>query len=784
MRPDGTNVSVGSVNTRLSPRRGTLVALVIGVMFMQILMARVQGAVNFNTVYLSEFMGDDPRGTVQDEDGDRCGWIELYNGGRGTVNLGGWALTDATNNLVKWRFPGVALLPNHYLVVFASGKGRANVAGPLHTNFRLSPQGSYLALANAAGNVVSEFAPVRRAAGHSYGRLRDEPTTCGAFARPTPGKPNASSGPGFAPEVAFSWPSGTFVAPFLLQLASGSTNAVIRYTLDGTLPSRSSPVWGGTLAITNTTQVRARCYQEGLLPGPPQSEVYLLLQTNAQRFTSTLPVLIMDTLGDNREATPRHSFVHISVYEPEHEVTSLVNPPTLRTRAGYHDRGSSSRGMAQASFAVQLLDEFNEEHHRSVLGLPADSDWVLYAPNCYDPVMIHNPFVHELSREMGRYSPRTRFVEVFLVRKAGVVSAADYQGLYVLEEKIKVGKRRVDIDRAGAWDLKPPEVTGGYLLKIDRTGPGEAGFGAGGAGMVYVEPKEAVINLPQRNAQKQYLNTFFNDFDRALHSRQWRDPKVGYPAFIDVESWIDYHVLEVLSGNVDALGLSTYFHKPREGKIVFGPHWDFDRALGSTDDRDANPRRWNCGPYFGVPWWNKLFTDPDFWQRWVDRWQELRQTHFSMTNLHGLMDALADQVREAQPREQKRWGLQPRGGTYQSELNHMKNWLSNRVDYIDGQLVQPPRLSHAGGRVAPGSVLTLTGPASATVYYTLDGSDPRVPQGAISSNALVYAGPIQLRSHLQIVARARNPNQRQTDGPPLSTPWSGPVSAKYEVGLH
>ena len=780
MIPDGNNQAGGAPNPGTPVRKGTLAALWMTVFFALAVVARSQAAGGFNSAYLSEFMADDPRG-LRDEDGDHSGWIEIYNGGRGTVNLNGWFLTDTKNSLAQWRFPGVALLPDHCLVVFASAKNRTNVVGQLHTNFRLSQQGNYLALVNAATNVVSEFAPAKLPAGHSYGRVRGELATCGSFARPTPGKPNMSSGPGFAPEVRFSWPGGTFIAPFALQLFSASTNTVIRYTLDGTLPTKSSSVFGGPLQITNSLQVRARSYQDGLLPGPPQSEVYVLLHTNAQKFSSTLPVLILDTFGEYRETTPRHGFVHISCYEPEHGTTSLLNPPTLRTRAGFHDRGSSSRGMAQSSFAVQFLDEFDAEQHRSPLGLPADSDWVLYAPNGYDPGMIHNPFVHELGREMGTYSSRTRFVEVFLARKPGPVSASDYQGLYVLEEKIKVGKHRVDIDRLGPNDLKPPEVTGGYVLKIDRAGPGEGGFGAAGVGMVYVEPKETLINLPQRAPQKQYLSAFFNDFDRALHGRNWKDPDVGYPAFIDVEGWIDFHVLEVLSGNVDALGLSTYFHKPREGKLVFGPHWDFDRALGSTDGRDADPRHWNCGPYFGAAWWNRLFTDPDFWQRWVDRWQELRLTHFSLANLHGLTDALADQVREAHPREVKRWGLQPRGGSYQSEINHMKNWLSNRVDFIDGQLVQPPRFSQAGGRVAPDSVLTLTNPTNATVYYTVDGSDPRLAQGAISSNALVYSGPIQLKSNLHIVARARNPDQRQRDGPPSSTPWSGPVAGKFVV---
>jgi hypothetical protein len=237
----------------------------------------------------------------------------------------------------------------------------------------------------------------------------------------------------------------------------------------------------------------------------------------------------------------------------------------------------------------------------------------------------------------------------------------------------------------------------------------------------------------------------------------------------------------VLSGNVDALKFSTYFYKPRGGKITYGPHWDFDRALGSTDHRDAYPRRWNTGGFFDAPWWTRLFSDPDFWQLWVDRWQALRRTNFSEPNLFGLIDRLTDEVREAQPRQVRRWGLAPRGGTYEKEIHWMKSWLSQRIDFIDQQLVQPPRLSQAGGGIASSFQLTLTGPANATIYYTLDGSDPRLAQGAISSNAVIYAGPIALQRDTRVVVRARNPNQRQTGGPPTSTPWSSPVTANFTV---
>jgi hypothetical protein len=367
-------------------------------------------------------------------------------------------------------------------------------------------------------------------------------------------------------------------------------------------------------------------------------------------------------------------------------------------------------------------------------------------------------------------------VEVFVVRNSGEVQKSHYNGLYVLEEKIKIGKHRVNIDRLGAEDLQPPQVTGGYMLKFDRLGPGENGMAANGdRGLVYVEPKEHTILLPQRAQQREYLQNYFSEFERVLRGANWKDPVTGYRAYLDVEAAIDFHVLEVLSGNVDAMVLSTYFHKPRNGRIIFGPHWDFDRALGSTDNRDANPRQWDTGPFFGGAWWPRLFSDPDFWQHWVDRWQELRGTHFSVTNLNALIDRLANEIREAQPRQYQKWGFQPRGGSWQSELDLMKTWLANRVDFIDGQLTPLPRLYREGGPADRVTLVSSDESTNTTIYYTLDGSDPRLAQGAISTNALAYTKPIPFNAGVRIVARAHNSRQRQTGGPPLSTPWSGPL---------
>jgi hypothetical protein len=731
----------------------------------------------FDSAFISEILAVNQRG-LKDEDGGREPWIELHNGGSGTVNLAGWFLTDTPTNLTRWRFPLITLLADKSLVVFASGKDRGTNLAHLHTNFRLSGQGGFLALVNPATNIVSELRYGPQQADVPEGSVRGEPSLRGRLNWPTPGKPNVSSGNGFAPAVSLSRAGGNFTGPFTLRLSTPGTGAVIRHTLDGTLPNSSSPVLAGPIEITNTTYLRTRAWRDGLLPGPPRSEAFVQLSSNAIGFSSSLPLIVLDTFGRDAPAGAHGSFGWLSFHEPTNGRASLTNPPALATRVAFRVRGSSTGGVPQSSFALEFIDEFNEETGRPVPGFPIESDWILYAPNGYDMALIHNPFIHQLSRDMGRYSTRTRFVEVFWKRDAGRLRDTHYNGLYVLMEKIKISRHRVDIDRAGSDDLRPPKVTGGYLLKFDRLGPGESGLGR--AGLVYVEPREATITQPQRAPQEQFLRKYFGDFEAALFGAQWLDPARGYRAYLDVDAAIDFHVLEVLSGNVDSLVLSTYLHKPRQGKITFGPHWDFDRALGSTDGRDENPRVWSTGQFFGGAWWPRLCSDIDFWQLWVDRWQELRQTHFSLTNMNALIDRLVAEVREAQPREYQKWGHQPRGGSFDAEIRHMRNWISNRVDFIDRQLTPPPALV-LEGNASNDTVLKLALPpeaTNATIYFTLDGSDPRLAHGGVSTNAMAYTNPVPLKAAARIMARAHCPTRRQEGGPPASTPWSRPVIAK------
>jgi hypothetical protein len=360
--------------------------------------------------------------------------------------------------------------------------------------------------------------------------------------------------------------------------------------------------------------------------------------------------------------------------------------------------------------------------------------------------------MYELSNRVGRYAVRTRFCEVYVNTGGGLLSQADYMGVYSFMENIKRDEDRVDVERLDAGDVAEPDITGGYILKIDRLDPGDAGFQAAGQRMGYVYPKEDNISPIHASWLTQHMNAFAT----ALNGAGFTDPQNGYARYIDPEAWVDHHILNVLAKNVDALRLSAYFYKPRGQRIAFGPIWDFDRSINSTDGRDDDPMTWrgtgDATDFFNYPWWGRLFQDPDFWQLWIDRWFEMRRGSLATSQVNAVVDGMAAVIRESQARNFQRWSL---GGNWESEISLVKSWLSTRSTWIDSQFLGPPVFSRAPGSISPGDLLSMTSPPG-TIHYTLDGTDPRLRGGAVSPGAIVYSGPVTLSENARVVARVRS----------------------------
>lgn len=614
----------------------------------------------------------------------------------------------------------------------------------------------------------------------------------GYFALPTPREVNGNSTPPLAGGVVLSPPGRTFTTSVAVTLSEISPlpGAQIRYTLDGGEPDEMAALYSGPLTITANSYLRARVFAAGTEPGPVTGAAYHRLDADVVNFSSNLPLFIIDNFaGGGFPQDPLIPTV-MSIHEPVAGRASLTNAPHLMTRAGMKRRGSSTGGQPKPNLAVEAWDEWDRDRDIEPLGFAAEADWILYAPLYFDPSLMHNPLMFELSNQAGRYATRTRFVEVFINSGGDAVSQSDYMGVYVFMEKIDREGDRVDVDRLLPEQSLLPEISGGYVLKIDRSDPGDNGFFAANQSLKYVYPGEAEILTAQRDPQEQYIRDFFNTFGNVLYGANFADPVTGFRAYLDVPAALDHHLLNVLAFNVDALRLSGFMHKPRNGRLTFGPIWDFDRALGSTDGRDSNPWVWRAETgdrgtdFFNYTWWDRFFSDLEFFQSYIDRWQELRRTTFSTANIYNVIDAYAAEVAEAQPREQARWGVQPRGGSYAGEIAHTKQWLTDRIAFMESQFVAPPTLNQESGQITAGFQLQLTQPGAGTIYYTLDGSDPRAAGGGVAPGAFAYTGPVTLNATADVRARVYNPAHTSLtgpDNPPLSSQWSGVVAARLTV---
>lgn len=571
----------------------------------------------------------------------------------------------------------------------------------------------------------------------------------------TPGEANQAGAQTVLSPPTLSHPGGLIEGKIILELEHESPKVAVRYTVDGTIPVADSPRYTLPIEILETTQVRARAFSPhhiaSDIPSKTVSGLYVVTASETRKFTSNLPILVLDTYGSQVPSTNssiRADTAALLFDLSRDGQSALANKPDLITRAGVRARGSSSGGAAKVPMTMELRrDDSEEDRDVSLLGMPLESDWILQGPYYFDRSLNRNALIFELSNQVGQYAARTRYVEVFLNSDNGQLSDADYFGVYLLMEKLKSGPDRIQADQVYSGATTAPDLTGGYVFKTDRRDPGDQGFMVDGLRMSYVEPKEE--DIVKRPEQVGYLTQYLMDFSAALKALDFVHPTLGshYTDYIDEQSWVDYYLLNELMLNVDALRLSAYWHKPRNAELIAGPLWDFDRSAESIDSRDDRPTTWYRDIQAIPWWWVRIFDDLEFRQAYIDRWQELRGGPLSTESINRAIDRMASEVGSAADRNFQRWPeVAPRSestvfdsgsldGTFEGELKHQKEWLRQRVEYFDNQFLPRPGLSNPGGVFTESLTIELMPTKGTLLYFTTDGSEPRLPGGGINGQA-------------------------------------------------
>ena len=586
------------------------------------------------------------------------------------------------------------------------------------------------------------------------------------FAVATPAWPNADARSAVAPPPQAVQQGGMRSAAIAVELRTSAVGGEIRYTMDGSEPNSRGLLYTEPLVIERPTVLKAKTFLTDSLPSRTMTESYFFLEPELAEFSSDLPLVIVNTFGTqiiNDSFRPGY----LSVIDPAASMdgrSRLLDGPQFSGDASFKVRGSSTSRRAKASFSVEIRDERDQDRDVDILDFPKESDFVLYGAFEFDRALMRNAFMYEMSNEAGRYAARTRFCEVFVNRTDDPVSQTHYLGVYSMIEKVERGEGRVDVKRLDPEDAVEPEISGGYLFKIDRLDPGDSGFSAGGQGFGHVDPKEEEITL----VQKEWLVDYIDAFAAALDGPNFTDPDNGYARYIDVDAWIDHHILNEFSKNPDGLRLSTYFHKDREDRIVAGPIWDFDRALGpDADARAADPVGFSS--LFQAHFWRRLFEDPAFLSRYKERWFELRIGPLSVSWMHGVIARMTAEITEGAGRNFAKWTILPADG-WPTEVQQFRTWVEERVLWIDSQFVPSPRLSLSAGEVPVGRMLELAADGG-EVFYTVDGTDPRAIDGTVSPGAILYEGMLTLDATIEIRARTRLGG----------TFWSELVSAVFTV---
>ena len=410
-----------------------------------------------------------------------------------------------------------------------------------------------------------------------------------------------------------------------------------------------------------------------------------------------LPLVKINTYGEAIPDEPRIRGEMQIIDNGSGEVNRPFDEPTEYD--GYiniEQRGESTSGYAKKSYTLELQHEDGTNNNVSVLGLPAENDFVLYGPYG-DKTFMRNVLVYKLYRAMGHWSPRTRYVEVLL--------NGDYRGIYVWMEKIKQDNNRVDIDKIDETDVTYPDISGGYVLRRDKTtGMEPYEYWASPVEQVYYEPLVYQWYDPDYYEltpnQRDYIRNYMESFDEMMSGPDFADPETGYPAWIDTQSFIDMLIVNEFSKGLDCYMFSTYFYKENDedgGKLCAGPPWDYNISMDNVNygyDQDIPyVHSWVYNNWSRVYWWARLMEDEAFEQQVFCRWEELRRGILDEDYLMLFIDQNATYLGDAVVRNFEKypilgkyiWPNNKWPNTYGEELENLKSWIRGRLTWMDGE---------------------------------------------------------------------------------------------------
>lgn len=528
-------------------------------------------------------------------------------------------------------------------------------------------------------------------------------------------------------DVSFSEPSRTFKSSLSVKMSTSIPDAEIRYTTDGLLPDASSILYtGNPVAISQTTQLRAAAFKSGNLAGHVSTAIYI---TRNFDYTSEIPIIIMDGYGKGKPED-KYNFIDLAfmTFEPVNGVASLDDTPTLSTRAGYHLRGQSSMSFKQAPYRIELWDNEDCDADYPVLGMPGGSDWALISP-CTDNTLIRNVLAFDLGKAMGLDAVQYRFAEIFINQDGGALEKLDYEGIYALIQPIKNRKNTLDLKKLKPEVTDPAKLSGGYIFKFDQAVrdsgmiflecTGAKKFSEAGGGMFGSHKKydstatcwsdlELVDPSEPNPQQKEWITGYIQKFHDALHAK----PAGDWKSYVDLNSFVNNHLLNEVTRNVDAWIRSHFMYKDRDQPITAGPVWDYNFALGNMTDgfgwgSSSTATGWHVldNRTGSGDWHTMMWNQPEYKKAVKLRYLELRNSVLSDNSMIQLIDDVRKPIMNVAQRNFEAWPMgkcMGSGGmfgsgsskvtdtTWTGQIDSLKTWTKKRLKTLDSLMQTLP----------------------------------------------------------------------------------------------
>lgn len=404
-------------------------------------------------------------------------------------------------------------------------------------------------------------------------------------------------------------------------------------------------------------------------------------------FSTTLPVIYMNTMGQ-QVLKENAIWGNIALLDGNGEEQSVFSVPNSIYPTTIKYRGASSYNrFDKKQYRIKFYkNKKDSEKKVSLAGMGANSEWVLNGPYL-DKTLIRNKLVYDLARELNGWAPDSRFVELFV--------DGEYQGVYLAVEPVTNGESRLRLSKFG---LLSGETA--YIVSRDRSNTEAEELVTWGKTAGYTN-NSLYIGYPSKNKvtekQKAYIQKDISEFEQVLYGENFNDKRLGYQAYIDMDNWVDYFIINEFAMNYDAGNLSTYIYKELGGKLQLAV-WDFnngfDNFQGSGKSTDTLHTVKNS-------WIEKLWQDKNFRDRVCERYRQLRKTTLSDEHIAEKIAFYQEELGDAVDRNFKVWGYSfneallagttKEGssrdiGSYEEAMKQLTDTIRERLAYLDKEL--------------------------------------------------------------------------------------------------